>query len=106
MVRKVYRDEVVFHEGDEQIAPGISVHHIGGHAKGLMSVRVNTRRGQAVLASDAAHLYANMEQQRPSPILYNLGALLEAWKKPHRLADSPQHIAPGQAPLGMHRDKQ
>src|SRR3546814_8362728 len=29
MVRKVYRDEVVFHEGDEQIAPGISVHHIG-----------------------------------------------------------------------------
>src|SRR3546814_18526560 len=69
MVRKVYRDEVVFHEGDEQIAPGISVHHIGGHAKGLMSVRVNTRRGQVVLASDAAHLYANMEQQRPFPLL-------------------------------------
>src|SRR3546814_12720719 len=52
MVRKVYRDEVVFHEGDGEIAPGVSVHHIGGHAKGLMSVRVNTRRGQVVLASD------------------------------------------------------
>src|SRR3546814_4496518 len=81
MVRKVYRDEVVFHEGDGEIAPGVSVHHIGGHAKGLMSVRVNTRRGQVVLASDAAHLYANMEQQRPFPILYNLGDMLEGWKK-------------------------
>src|SRR3546814_5563273 len=68
-----------------------------------MSVRVNTRRGQVVLASDAAHLYANMEQQRPFPILYNLGDMLEGWKKLHRLADSPQHIVPGHDPLVMQR---
>lgn len=103
MVRKVYKDEVCFHCGDAEIAPGISVHHIGGHAKGLMSVRVNTRRGHVVLASDAAHLYANMEQQRPFPILYNLGDMLEGWKKLHRLADSPRHIVPGHDPLVMQR---
>ena len=34
MVRKVYAGEVTFHDGDATLAPGVSVHHIGGHAKG------------------------------------------------------------------------
>jgi len=31
MVRAVYEARVVFHAGEQRIAPGISVHHIGGH---------------------------------------------------------------------------
>jgi glyoxylase-like metal-dependent hydrolase (beta-lactamase superfamily II) len=103
LVRKVYKDEVVFHEGDETIAPGISVHHIGGHAKGLMSVRVETKRGPVVLASDASHLYANMEQKKPFPILYNLGGMMEGWNKLYRLAEAPSRVVPGHDPLVTRR---
>ena len=52
---------------------GLTVHHVGGHTMGLQVVRVWTRRGWVVLASDASHLYANMEQGRPFPIVYNVG---------------------------------
>ena len=31
MVRKVFRRQAAFHDGDEEIAPGISLHLIGGH---------------------------------------------------------------------------
>ena len=35
MVRHVYKGRVEFHDGDAQLAPGLSVHRIGGHTKGL-----------------------------------------------------------------------
>ena len=57
MVRAVYGKRVVFHDGDEEIQPGISVHLIGGHTMGIQSVRVMTRNGWLVLASDASHYY-------------------------------------------------
>src|SRR5207253_1418989 len=60
MVRKVFEGRVTFHDGEDEVAPGITVHHIGGHSKGLQSVRVKTRCGPVVLAADAAHLYAHM----------------------------------------------
>ena len=39
MVRSVYAGRVRFHAGDAQLAPGISVHLIGGHTMGLQVVR-------------------------------------------------------------------
>jgi glyoxylase-like metal-dependent hydrolase (beta-lactamase superfamily II) len=54
IVRLVYQNRVAFHDGEAEIAPGISVHHIGGHTMGLQSVRVHTRRGWVVLASTQA----------------------------------------------------
>lgn len=60
MVRKVFAGRVEFHDGDDLIAPGVSVHHIGGHTKGLQSVRVETRLGPVVVAADAAHLTISM----------------------------------------------
>ena len=62
MVRKVFAGRVVFHDGVDEIAPGITVHKIGGHSKGLQCIRVTTRRGYVVLAADASHLYAHMER--------------------------------------------
>src|SRR5580704_16120714 len=64
MVRKVFAGRVVFHDGVDEIAPGITVHKIGGHSRGLQSVRVKTRRGYVMLASDATHLYAHVEGGR------------------------------------------
>ncbi len=98
MVRKVFGGRVVFHDGTEQIAPGITVHRIGGHSKGLQCVRVKTRRGHVVLASDASHLYEHIEQGRVFPVTFNVGDVLEGYATIKRLADSRDHIVPGHDP--------
>jgi glyoxylase-like metal-dependent hydrolase (beta-lactamase superfamily II) len=37
MVREVYRGRVAFHDGDDELASGISLHLVGGHSDGLQS---------------------------------------------------------------------
>src|SRR3546814_13401787 len=64
LIRLVYGDRVVFHDGDAEIAPGISVHRVGGHTAGMQVVRVNTARGWVVLASDASHFYEHIQKRR------------------------------------------
>lgn len=103
MVRRVYAGRVKFHDGDGELAPGVTVHHVGGHTMGLQIVRVATRRGWVVLASDASHFYANMEQSRPFPIVYNVGDMVEGWHRAQALAQSPAHVIPGHDPLVMAR---
>lgn len=103
MVRNVYRGRVHFHNGDAQIVPGVSVHLIGGHTKGLQAVRVATRRGWLVLASDASHFYANMEQIRPFPIVYSVADMVQGYRRLRDLADSAAHIIPGHDPLVLRR---
>ena len=98
MVRKVFAGRVVFHDGEDELAPGITLHHIGGHSKGLQCVRVNTRRGHVVLASDASHLYAHLNEGRVFPITYSVADTLEGYATLRRLADSPDHIVPGHDP--------
>lgn len=103
MVRRVYAGRVRFHDGDGEVAPGVTLHHVGGHTMGLQIVRVATRRGWVVLASDASHYYANMEQGRPFPIVYNVGDMVEGWRRAHALAESAAHVIPGHDPLVMER---
>jgi len=103
MVRRVFSGRVVFHDGDEEIAPGVSLHHVGGHTMGMQIVRVNTRRGIVVLASDSSHLYANMEREIPYPIAYNVGEVLDGYRRSRELASSRDHIIPGHDPLVMER---
>jgi glyoxylase-like metal-dependent hydrolase (beta-lactamase superfamily II) len=103
MVRKVFAGRVTFHDGDDEIAPGITVHRIGGHSKGLQCVRVKTRRGHVVIASDASHLYAHVEQERVFPITFDVGAVLEGYERIKKLASSMAHIVPGHDPLVIER---
>ncbi len=103
MVRKVFEGRVQFHDGAAEVAPGLSLHHVGGHTMGLQVVRVWTRRGWMVLASDASHYYANMEESRPFPIVYNVADMLEGHRLVHRLASAPQNVIPGHDPLVLER---
>jgi glyoxylase-like metal-dependent hydrolase (beta-lactamase superfamily II) len=103
MVRRVYAGRVAFHDGDAEICPGVSVHLVGGHTMGLQAVRVATRRGWVVLASDASHFYANMEQVRPFPIVWSVADMVEGYARLRALADSPAHLIPGHDPLVMQR---
>jgi hypothetical protein len=68
---------------------------------GLQVVRVWTRRGWVVVASDATHLYANMKRGLPFPAVYNIGDMLEGHRTLHKLADSEDHIVPGHDPIVM-----
>lgn len=103
MVRRVYAGRVRFHDGDAQILPGVSVHLIGGHTMGLQVVRVATRRGAVVLASDASHFYANMEEGRPFPIVWSVAGMVEGYRRLRELAESPAHIIPGHDPRVLER---
>jgi glyoxylase-like metal-dependent hydrolase (beta-lactamase superfamily II) len=103
MVRRVYEGRVQFHDGESEVAPGITVHHVGGHTMGLQVTRVRTRRGWVVLASDASHFYANMEEGRPFPIVYNVADMLAGHAKCYQLASSPAHVIPGHDPLVLAR---
>jgi glyoxylase-like metal-dependent hydrolase (beta-lactamase superfamily II) len=103
MVHRVFAGHVQFHDGTDEIAPGITVHKLGGHTKGLQCVRVSTARGQVVLASDATHFYAHLETGRAFPVLYNLGELLEGYKTLRRLGSTAAHVIPGHDPLVVER---
>jgi len=99
MVRMVYDDRVVFHDGDADIAPGITLHRLPGHTDGLQVVRVPTRRGVVVLASDASHFYENFARRSPFPICYSEADTLKSYERLEQLADSEDHIIPGHDPL-------
>jgi glyoxylase-like metal-dependent hydrolase (beta-lactamase superfamily II) len=103
MVRKVFAGRAAFHDGEDEIAPGVSVHLIGGHSKGLQSIRVKTRRGHLVLASDATHLYAHIDSGRVFPITYNVAEVVEGYETLKKLAASPRDVVPGHDPLVLAR---
>ena len=103
LVRQNFDGRVRFVNGAAEIVPGISVHHVGGHAAGLQIVTVHTARGQVVLASDATHYYANIEEDRPFSIVGDLPQMYDAFETVRALADSPDHVIPGHDPLVMTR---
>jgi glyoxylase-like metal-dependent hydrolase (beta-lactamase superfamily II) len=103
MVRAVYGERVVFHDGDGEVAPGLSVHLVGGQTRGLQVVRVHTARGQVVLASDASHYYENMESGEPFAVVDSVVGMLEGHRRLYQLADSPAHVIPGHDPRVMTR---
>jgi glyoxylase-like metal-dependent hydrolase (beta-lactamase superfamily II) len=100
LVRKLYADRVVFHDGDETFAPGIELKLAHGHTAGLQVVCCETARGTVVLASDAAHLYANITRKLPFPIFVDEADYARAQQRALALAGgSFDHLIPGHDPL-------
>ena len=100
LVRKLYADHVVFHEGDQEFAPGIWLRLCHGHTAGLQAICCETERGPVVLASDAAHLYANITRKIPFPIFIDEPAYTRAQERVMDLAgQSLDHVIPGHDPL-------
>jgi len=103
VVLAVHESRVVFHDGDDELVPGLSVHLIGGHTDGLQVVRVVTEGGVVVLASDASHYYENMDTARPFPIVFDVGAMVEGYDRLRRLAGPAGVIVPGHDPDVLRR---
>jgi glyoxylase-like metal-dependent hydrolase (beta-lactamase superfamily II) len=103
VVMAVHAKRVEFHDGDAELAPGISVHHIGGHTDGLQAVRVQTSAGWLVLASDATHYYENIEATRPFSIVFDVPAMIAGYDILRSLAGPHGVIVPGHDPLVFER---
>jgi glyoxylase-like metal-dependent hydrolase (beta-lactamase superfamily II) len=103
MVRLTYADRVAFHDGPAELSPGVTIHPAPGHSVGLQFVRVHTRRGWVVVASDVTHFYENIDSGRPFATAVNVGAMLEAFGTLVAQAPASNHIVPGHDPLVMAR---
>jgi len=98
-VKRVYSGRVIFHDGDGQVAEGVTVHCIGGHSRGLQAVRVHTDAGWLCLASDAAHYYENFLSRKPFPIVVDLEDMMKGFDRLQELASRSELIIPGHDPL-------
>ena len=103
LVKKVYSGRVQFHDGDGEVAPGVTVHKTGGHSKGLQCVRVMTANGPVVLASDATHLYENIERRKPFSITIDVEETLRTYTRLEQLAGVRDRVVPGHDPLVLDR---
>lgn len=103
MVRLNFAGRLDLYSGDRELAPGVSVHHVGGHTMGIQCVRVFTERGWIVLASDVSHYYENLASGRPFSSAFHVGEMIDGFDRLRALADSDAHIIPGHDPLVMAR---
>lgn len=101
VVRMNFEGRVELYRSDAELADGVSIHLTGGHSDGLQFVRVWTRKGWLVVASDVAHYYDNLELRRPVRVIFNVGDALDGFRAVERLASSRDLIVPGHDPLVM-----
>lgn len=98
-MRVLWTERMRFHDGVSELAPGITLHEVGGHAAGIQVVRILTQRGWVVLASDTAHYWENLRKRNPMPWIIDMRQMLEGFDTLENLADGPDHIIPGHDPL-------
>ncbi|GHE13861.1 N-acyl homoserine lactonase family protein [Klenkia taihuensis] len=89
-------------DGDRELAPGLSVHRVGGHTAGMQVVRAVTPAGAVVLASDSSHFYENVETDRPGTLLHSMPGVYGAFDRVQELAD-PGLVVPGHDPEVLQR---
>jgi glyoxylase-like metal-dependent hydrolase (beta-lactamase superfamily II) len=98
-VRGLHGGRMALHDGEVEIADGISLHRIGGHSRGLQAVRVRTASGWLCLASDAAHYYENFLKGRVFPIVVDVEDMLAGFSRIQALASARELVVPGHDPL-------
>ena len=104
-VRMVYSDRVHFHDGDVQLADGLSLHLIGGHSRGLQVLRVETATRVIVVASDALHYSRYLDNQNAFPLYADLEIAIAGYDRLKELAGPDGLILPGHDPDVLERFK-
>jgi glyoxylase-like metal-dependent hydrolase (beta-lactamase superfamily II) len=107
VVSLVHDGRVAFTDGVAEIAPGVTVHPLGGHTPGTQIVQVPTERGTVVLASDARHFLHNDAGGdaggAPFSVVVHVDDYCAASATVDRLAATPDHVVPGHDPAVAHR---
>lgn len=99
LVGRVFTGPVKVIDGDDEIAPGVSVLLFGGHTEGLQVLTVPTERGTIVIASDALHYFENYTDGNPFPSVVDLERILRGYSKLESLVGSIEYLVPGHDPL-------
>jgi glyoxylase-like metal-dependent hydrolase (beta-lactamase superfamily II) len=98
LVRRTYADRVVFHEGDDDLLPGLTLHAFPGHSAMVQAVRVNTARGPVLLASDSTHYFANILNMKPFVLTIDTSATIDSYHRILKLAGGINRLIPGHDP--------
>ena len=81
------------------VAPGIEAVAIGGHSPGQHALVVRTGGETIVLASDAVHLYEEIERDRPFAVVADLEAMYRGYDTLRSLSAAPSAtLVPGHDP--------
>lgn len=98
LMRRLYSERVVFHAGDDQLLPGLTLHAFPGHSGMVQAVRVNTARGPVVLGSDVGHYFANILAKKPFSITVNEPDTMESYRRIIALSGGADRLVPGHDP--------
>lgn len=98
LVRHTYADRVVFHDGDDSLVPGITLHAFPGHSAAVQAVRVKTARGPVLLGSDVSHYWCNILNRKPFNLTLDVTATLNSYRRALALVDAPHSFIPGHDP--------
>ena len=83
-------------EGDQELAPGIKAHFLGGHTPGTQFLSVQTNDGLVVLGGDGLYTYENLKYDIPGAYNYGKEAQKESYKRIRKvLGDSDELLVPG-----------
>jgi glyoxylase-like metal-dependent hydrolase (beta-lactamase superfamily II) len=89
--------------GGEEIATDVHAVHLGGHSPGQMALAILGEGPPVILASDAAHFYDELDNERPFAVIADLAEMYEAYDTLRELAGAEGHIVPGHDPGLMER---
>lgn len=104
LVDLIFAGRVTILDGFTELAPGIELHHVGGHTPGQQIVRVKTNRGWVVLANDTCHYERNLNDRRPVSAFVDLREMIAGFDTLMRLAEEDlSRIIPGHDPMIMQR---
>lgn len=98
LVRHTYAEQVCFHDGDDELLPGITLHALPGHSAAVQAVRVMTPRGPVLLASDSSHYYANVLRRAPFVLTLDAPATLRSYASIMKIGGAVDRIIPGHDP--------
>lgn len=89
-------------DGDAEVADGISVRLVGGHCPGQVLTVVAGPR-PVVLASDAIHMYEEMDRDMPYELFTDLVQLYRTYAELRHLRDTRAVVVAGHDPQVMTR---
>lgn len=98
IMRKNWGKQLAFHDGDAALFPGVTLHHMPGHAPGLQATLVNTRRGGVLLASDGSHYFPNIYNLSPHRITVSAPDTIDSYHRMMGLVAGPDFFIPGHDP--------
>jgi glyoxylase-like metal-dependent hydrolase (beta-lactamase superfamily II) len=99
VTRAAAQGRVRLTEGTEEILDGVMAISVGGHSAGQQVTVVEAGGDAVVLASDAVHLYEELELDRPFAVMHDLEQMYAAYDLVKELARSRRAVVvPGHDP--------